>query len=248
MEKDLIVVTPATLEIVGSEQAFYTNSYTKYSKARNTLDAYQSDWADFHMWCYKRQCRCFPADPKDVADYLEDRATNRWIGPSGKNRKDVEKSPLKWNTLERRLTTIGKMHKHMKLPFNRNDPAIESTMKGIKRKLSEELPCQIIEERKDPTLIDEIRKMVQAIPVQREGGPHLIGMRDRALLLIGFSGALRRSEIARIRIEHVKFVREGVELLIPWSKTGRRDLAIPYGSNHETCPVRALKDWVEASG
>lgn len=248
MENELVVVTPELQELASPELNIYSNSYTKYSKARNTLDAYKSDWADFHAWCIKRQCRCFPADPRDVADYLEDRATNSWIGPLGKNKKLQEKQPLKWNSLQRRLTTISKMHKQLNLPFNPNDQAIKDTLSGIKRKLSEEQVHRIEETRKSPTLIDEIRKMIQAIPVEKEGRDHLIGIRDRALLLIGFAGALRRSEIAKIHLEHLTFVKEGIELLIPWSKTGRRDIAIPYGSNPETCPVRTVQDWIKAAG
>lgn len=248
MENELIVVTPEVQEIGPANQEFYSNRYTQYSKARNTVDAYQSDWADFHMWCYKRQCRCLPADPRDVADYLEDRATNCWVGPSGKIRKATEKPPLKWNALLRRLTTIAKMHQHMKLPFNRKDPAIETTLSGIKRFLSQEHSERIIEVRKQPALIEDIRKMIQAIPIEKEGRSYTQGIRDRALLLIGFAGALRRSELVKIKLEHIKYVKEGIELLIPWSKTGKRELAIPYGSNPDTCPIRSLQDWINVSG
>lgn len=248
MEKDLIVVTPEVQEIGIPEPEIYTNRYTKHSKARNTIKAYQSDWADFHNWCFDKQCRALPANPKDVADYLSDRATHRWEGPSGKAREKVEKPPLKWNTLERRLTTICKMHQHMNQPFNRRDPAIETTMSGIKRLLSQEHSERIVETRKDPTLMEDIRKMIQAISIYKDGQLSIIGIRDRALLLIGFAGALRRSEIVKIKLEHVKFVKEGIELLIPWSKTGRRDLAIPFGSNPETCPVRSLQEWLRCSG
>jgi integrase len=75
----------------------------------------------------------------------------------------------------------------------------------------------------------------------------LIGIRDKALLLIGFTCALRRSEIANIHIEHLQSSENGFKLNIPWSKTGERNPIIPYGGNPLTCPVRALRNWIQVA-
>lgn len=226
-------------ENVLTTNVVYSNFFTHHDKAEATRNAYLSDWEDFCMWCQKRNCSYLPADPCKVADYLEDRAKNTWKGISGKNRLIKEKAPLKWNTLMRRLTAISKTHHYTGYEFNRKHPAIEKTLKGVKRILSKYCFERIVETRKDPLLIEDIRKMIEALP------DNIRGVRDRALLLTGFVGALRRSEICQICLEHLKFTKEGLELFIPWSKTGARYVYLPYGSNPITCPVRSLREWVE---
>lgn len=217
----------------------YTNSFTEKDMETSSIDAYFSDWEDFSMWCRQNARQLMPTNPHDVADYLEDRARNSWIGISGKGRQLKEKAPLKWNSLERRLTAITKIHQYNGHELNRKDPAIKRTLSGIRKELSKEQPHRIIEDRKSPVLMDDLRKMVDSLP------DTLSGKRDRALLLIGFTGALRRSELANIRREHLKLVKEGFEILLPWSKTGMREVTIPYGSNYSTCPVRSLQSWMK---
>jgi integrase len=88
------------------------------------------------------------------------------------------------------------------------------------------------------TIKDKERKPVRA----------LIAIRDRALVLIGFVSAMRRAEIAALTMQDLKFIEEGIELHITQSKTGERELVIPYGSNPLTCPIRALKAWLQEAG
>ena len=216
----------------------YTNSFTEKDMESSSIDAYLSDWEDFCIWCRENNRLFIPANPHDVADYLEDRARNSWVGISGKGRQLKEKAPLKWNSLERRLTAIVKIHQYNGHEVNRKDPAIKRTLGGIRKELSKEQPHRIIEDRKAPVLMEDLRKMIESLP------DTLSGKRDRALLLIGFTCALRRSELANIRREHLKLVKEGYELLLPWSKTGKREPLIPYGSNFSTCPVRSLQEWM----
>jgi integrase len=217
----------------------YSNAFTSFDKANSTKDAYFSDWEDFCSWCLQNGHSYLPANPESVADYLADRATNKWIGPQGRQRKLAEKQPLKWNSLQRRLAAISKVHKNCGQPFERSHSAISKTLDGMKRRLSMERPQQIIECRKDPLIIEDIRGMVESLPRT------LAGVRDQALILVGFAGALRRSELATIKFEHVKLLNEGLEIFLPWTKTGPRTVRIPYGSNPLTCPVRALKEWIE---
>jgi integrase len=99
---------------------------------------------------------------------------------------------------------------------------------------------------KTPVLVDDLKRMVSRLP---EG---LIGVRDRALLLIGFCGAFRRSELVALDAADVASTREGLVLTIRRSKTDQegegRKIGIPYASHVETCPIRSLQDWLERSG
>ncbi len=242
MKNELIAITPSEIYNPSKvESTRYTNSFTEQDMAKTSIGAYLSDWEDFYIWCNQKGRQLLPSNPHDVADYLEDRAKNSWVGISGKTRDLKEKQPLKWNSLERRLTAITKINQYNGHEFNRKDPAIRRTLGGIKRVLSKEQTHQIIEDRKSPVLMEDIRKMIDSLT------DSLTDKRDKALLLIGFSGALRRSELVNIQKEHLQFLKEGIVLLLPWSKTGMRDVIIPYGSNPNTCPVRALQDWINAA-
>ncbi|HEY4830948.1 MAG TPA: tyrosine-type recombinase/integrase [Waddliaceae bacterium] len=242
MKNMLIPITPSEIYNPSQvEYVRYANSFTEQDMSKNSICAYLSDWEDFCRWCNHNHRQFMPANPHDVADYLEDRAKNSWVGISGKNRDLKEKTPLKWNSLERRLTAITKIHQYNGYNFSRKDSAIRRTLNGIKRVLSKEQTHQILEDRKSPVLMEDIRKMIGSLP------DTLTGKRDRCLLLIGFSGALRRSELASIQKENLKFLKEGIVVLLPWSKTGMREVNIPYGSNPDTCPVRALQEWIHAA-
>jgi integrase len=243
MENELITITHSEIFNPTEQRAVrYTNSFTEKEMELSSLDAYLSDWEDFCMWCKQNSRQFMPTHPHDVADYLEDRARNSWVGISGKKRKLKEKDPLKWNSLERRVTAITKIHQYNGHKLNRNDSAIKRTLASIRKELSKEQPHQIIEDRKSPVLMEDLRKMVDSLP------DTLVGKRDRALLLIGFAGALRRSELANIKREHLTLVNEGYEILFPWTKTGMKKVHIPYGSNFCTCPVRSLQVWMKEAG
>jgi integrase len=99
---------------------------------------------------------------------------------------------------------------------------------------------------KTPVLIEDLRRMVARLPAT------LLGARDRALLLVGFSGAFRRSELVALNVDDVAFTRDGLAVTIRRSKTDQagegRKIALPYGSNPETCPIRSLQDWMASSG
>lgn len=213
-----------------------TQDFVQHARSANTLNAYLSDWEDFNLWCSQRQLMALPGDPQVVARYLADRAAHSWIGISGKKRELKEKPPLKVASLLRRLTTISRMHQRHNYPFNRRHPDIEDVMAGIKRKLG------VAQHRKDPILIEDLRGMVENLP------DTLIGVRNRSLLLMGFTGAFRRSELVSLCYEDLKFKREGIEVTLRRSKVDQegqgRILPIPFGSNPSTCPVRAIQDWL----
>lgn len=117
---------------------------------------------------------------------------------------------------------------------------VRNTLKGIRR-MKGTAPSQ-----KSPALTDDIRAMVGATD---EG---LIGLRDRALILLGFAGAFRRSELVSLTAEDCGFGKDGLTIVLRRSKTDQtgegRKIGIPYGSNPETCPVRTVQAWIEGAG
>jgi integrase len=195
------------------------------AKAPATLRAYPSDWCDFEDWCRMRQLQALPALPQTVALYITDRA-----------------SSLASGTITRRLTSITKAHQSSGFP---DSPAstrhfvVGETLKGIRRTIG------TAQKGKDPLLANDIRAIVAA---SEEG---LQGLRDRALVLVGFAGAFRRSELARIDVCDLSFNKDGVVIDIRVSKTDQegtgRKVGLPFGKSPGTCPVLALRRWFSES-
>jgi|SRR5579871_968124 len=199
-------------------------NYILSAKSHATLRAYRADWRHFEEWCRQKGFPALPAEPETVGLYLgEIAATHR---PS---------------TLSRRLTSINKVHRAAGLPAPAlmEHLSVGETLKGIRRVHG------TAQKGKQPLFTGDLRAIVDSLPCG------LIGIRDRALLLTGFAGAFRRSELAAIRVEDVEETKEGLLVRILRSKTdpeGKgRESAIPYGSTPETCPVRAWRDWMAAS-
>jgi len=194
--------------------------FIQASKAENTLRGYQSDWRDFCGWCEAHSLSPLPALPETVAAYIAECAGR-----------------LKVGSIQRRLNAIAEAHKAMTLESPTHSPIVANTMKGIRRTLG------TAANQKAPTLTDDIRAMVDAT----DAG--LIGLRDRALILLGFAGAFRRSELIGLDIEDCAFSRDGLTITLRRSKIDQqavgRKIGIPYGANPETCPVRVLQGWIE---
>ena len=199
--------------------------FVRAAKAPSTLRAYRSDWDHFRHWCDEHTLCPLPASPETVALYLAAlAATHR---PA---------------TMTRRLTAITKAHQiagHPS-PATMQQPAVSETLKGIRRTLG------TAQQIKAPLLTADVRRMVEALP------DNLAGRRDRALLLLGFAGGFRRSELAALDVEDVLPTEDGLVVKLRRSKTdpeGKgRDVGIPYGSTPSTCPVRALTAWMTAAG
>jgi site-specific recombinase XerD len=201
-----------------------TQEYLENARSRNTIRGYSSDWKQFERWCGERAINALPATPDSIAVYLSDRA-----------------GVLKTSTLEHHLSAIAKAHKAAGYASPIKDNVfICETLKGIKR-VHGMAPVQ-----KAPVLTDDLRVMLRHIPAG------ILGVRDRALLLVGFCGAFRRSELVSLDCSDLAFTPEGLRVTLRRSKTdqeGRgRSIAIPFASNAQTCPVRALRAWLEASG
>lgn len=197
--------------------------YARESRAPNTRRAYRADWADFTTWCQTQGKTALPATPATVVLYLSDRA-----------------EVLKTATLQRRLTAISQAHKAADLDTPSADRAVRRVMTGIRREKG------TAQEGKAPAVTREIRTMVATLP------PDLRGHRDRALLLLGFAGAFRRSELVALDVADVQETEEGLVIQLRRSKTDQegegRTVGIPYGSRPQTCPVRAVRAWRTAAG
>lgn len=197
--------------------------YTRQSKAVNTTRSYRADWVDFTDWCQKRSLSALPAEPQTVALYLTDLADSR-----------------RTSTLQRRLAAISQAHQAAGYDSPTTGYVVRTVWAGIRRAKG------TYQEGKDPILVEDLRLMVSQLPET------LTGKRDRALLLVGFAGGFRRSELVSINREDLQTVPRGWVIHLRRSKTdqeGRGEkVGIPRGSRPETCPIRALEAWLSASG
>jgi integrase len=210
-------------DVVPSPSLDQARVFIRASKAENTLRGYESDWREFCAWSEGHAVGPLPATPETVASYIAECAGH-----------------LKPGSIQRRLNAIAEAHKAAGLDSPTAAGMVKNTMKGIRRTLGT-APVQ-----KSPTLTDDIRAMVDAADVG------LIGARDRALILLGFAGAFRRSELVALDVEDCAFGKDGLTVTLRRSKTDQqaagRKIGIPYGSNPETCPVRTVQAWPELTG
>jgi integrase len=194
--------------------------YIRASKAESTLRGYSADWRDFCAWSEAHGLPQLPAIPESVAAYIAECAGR-----------------LKVGSIQRRLNAITEAHKAVGADSPTRHAIVSNTMKGIRRTIGT-APAQ-----KAAALTDDIRAMVDAA----DAG--MIGLRDRALLLLGFASAFRRSELVGLDLEDCAFGKDGLTVTLRRSKTDQlgagRKVGIPYGSNPETCPVRTLRDWTD---
>jgi site-specific recombinase XerD len=220
-------LVPAVLPAGGTlKQALdAARKYIDMATAPNTVRAYESDWAHFEAWCREQGLRPFPADPATVGLYMAALA-----------------STAKVSTIRRRLAAISKHHRDAGRysPCSMKYSAICEVLNGIQREKGTRPAA------KAALSTDELRAMVSALPQTPRG------LRDRTLLLVGFAGGFRRSELAALDMADVNDTGDGLKVLIRRSKTDQegagRTIGIPYGSDPRTCPVRAYRAWVKASG
>ena len=195
------------------------------SKSNNTLRAYQSDFKDFSLFCSKNGFQAIPTTPNVIALYITHLS-----------------SYSKYSTLKRRIASISALHKMKGHYIDTKHPIIIENLMGIKRTIGSH------QKGKKPLLISNIKLLIEVIDKSKE--KDLKKIRDKALILIGFSGGFRRSELVNIEIEDIEFVSEGVKLFIKRSKTDQSGAgmikAIPYFENINFCPVIALKNWIDA--
>ncbi|MBD1134130.1 tyrosine-type recombinase/integrase [Pelagibacterales bacterium SAG-MED48] len=197
------------------------------SKARNTVRAYKSDFSDFGLFCAQNGFKSLPSEPKVVSLYLTHLST-----------KDA-----KMSTLKRRLVSIGLIHKLKGHYLDTKHPAIIENIMGIKRRKGS------FQKAKKPLLINSLKKIINVIDQQKK--EEIKKLRDRSIILIGFSGGFRRNEIVSLDYDDLDFVPEGLKLSIRRSKTDQFGegftKALPYFDSSQYCPVVSLKKLLDLS-
>jgi site-specific recombinase XerD len=197
------------------------------SKANNTVRAYKSDFSDFGMFCTQNGFKSLPSEPKVVSLYLTHLST-----------KDA-----KMSTLKRRLVSIGIIHKLKGHYLDTKHPAIIENIMGIKRRKGS------FQKAKKPILINSLKIIINAIDQQKK--EEIKKLRDRSIILIGFSGGFRRNEIVSLDYDDLDFVPEGLKLSIRRSKTDQFGegftKALPYFDSSQYCPVVSLKKLLDLS-
>jgi len=198
----------------------------KSSKANNTLRAYKSDFKDFGAFCVKHGFSSMPTEPKVVSLYLTHLSANSKI-----------------STLRRRLVSIGVVHKLKGHYLDTKHPVIIENLMGIKRKKGS------IQIGKKPILINHLKQIINVIDQQKI--EKIKKIRNRTLILIGFGGGFRRTELISIDHEDIDLVEEGVKITLRRSKTDQFGeglvKGLPYFTNEKYCPVTSLKNWLNIS-
>ena len=198
----------------------------KSSKASNTLRAYKADYKDFTRFCIKHGFKPMPSEPKIISLYLTHLSQTS-----------------KFSTLKRRLASISVIHKLSGHYIDTKHPIITENLMGIKRVKGS------YQKAKKPLLINDLKITIDVINKDKNEKRKA---KNKALILIGFAGGFRRSELVDILFEDIDFVSEGVKIFIKRSKTDQSGegmtKGIPYFSNKDYCPVISLKNWLEKSG
>ena len=198
-------------------------AYQDAADAPSTLRAYASDLKNYEAWCARHGMVALPATPDVVGAYL---------AAAGEG--------YAMQTLRRRVAAIARASGVSGHPLDTKHPAIRETLRGIGRTHGSR------SRRSAALTTTEVKALNQVCE------PGLAGDRDRALLLVAFAGALRRSELVALDVEKLTWSNEGVKLLLERSKTDKEgegaEVMIVFGGNEATCPVRALSLWLEAAG
>jgi site-specific recombinase XerD len=199
----------------------------KSSKSINTIRAYKSDFKDFCLFCAKHSFKALPTEPKIIALYLT----------------YLSSKDAKMSTLKRRLVSISMMHKLKGHYLDNKHPVIIENLMGIKRTKGS------IQRGKKPILINHLKAIINVI--NEEKTEEIKKRRDKAIILVGFGGGFRRTELISIDHEDLEFVPEGVKITIKRSKTDQfgegMTKGLPYFANETYCPVTHLKKWIEIS-
>lgn len=219
-----------TLELSGADQV---KAFQDAAWAPNTRAGYQGDWTAFTTWCQEQNLQALPAAPLTVATYLATRANlvdeqgNWFYAPA---------------TLSRWLAAINKAHGLAGYPKPGADPTVATTIAGIRRERARP------ESKKAPLVLSELKRALAAIDINTWPAG-VIGHRDRLILLLGFAGAFRRSELVALNLSDITpHEEDGLHIRLLASKTDQEGRGatkgIPYGANPATCPPCAYARWL----
>jgi integrase len=218
----------ATVHIVGglpsTEILARARDYAEASVSANTRRAYATDWRDFAAFCDAHALVAMPATPQTIAAYATSLADRAKI-----------------STIRRRLATVSVLHQRAGHDSPCGHRIVRDVVRGIARELG------VAPTRKDAVTLEGLRALLLAI-----AGDDVAAMRDRAIILLGFAAALRRSEIAALRVEDLRWSKHGLLVRIARSKTDQLgegvELAVPFVPTESMCAVRAVKRYVLAAG
>ena len=195
------------------------------SKAKNTQRAYKSDIADFCLFCSKHNFNFMPSKPEIISLYLT-----------------YMSNTYKFSTIKRRLASIKIFHRLKGHHIDLQHPVINENLSGIKRKIGS------YQKGKKPISINILNNIINFIDSKNVNN-NLLYLRDKSLLLIGFSGGFRRSELVSLKKNDLEFVDEGLKIFIKKSKNDQFGeglvKAIPYFKNKNCCPVENTKTWIK---
>jgi site-specific recombinase XerD len=199
----------------------------KNSKSFNTNRAYKADYKHFVNFCKTSGYQYLKPEIKTVSVYLTHLSNNKY----------------KFSTIRRRLVSLSLAFKLSGNYIDIKHPLIDENMKSIKRKLGS------FQRGKNPILLEDLNKIVSVIEKNKS---NLRKIRDKTIILLGFSGGFRRSEIVSLDYEDLEFVKEGVKVLLTKSKTDQYGegflKGIPYFNNQNICPIISLSQWLSVSG
>ena len=197
------------------------------SKAKNTIRAYKSDFKDFGLFCSQNGFKALPSEPKIVSLYLTYLSTKE----------------VKMSTLKRRLVSIGVIHKLKGYYLDTKHPSIIENIMGIKRRKGSK------QKGKKPLLINNLKQIINVIDEKKID--EIKKLRDRSIILIGFSGGFRRNEIVSLDYDDLDFVNEGLKITLKRSKTDQFGeglvKGLPHFENSQYCPVISLRKWIKIS-
>jgi integrase len=205
--------------------ADHAEEYSESAQSPATRRAYATDLRDVEAWCSRQGAEAYPLRPSVARLYLTH------LAEGGKSLATIE---------GRRSAIIGE-HRRRELPHPFGAPEVERFWKGLRNRLG-----TAPKGAKDALLVEDLRRIVDPL------GERVVDLRDRALLVVGWASACRRSELVAFDVADVRFVKEGIELSVRRSKTDQEGagcvIGVPFGSRIETCPVRALRAWLDAAG
>lgn len=206
--------------------------YARDHRAANTKRAYEADLRDFADWCERYDRSPLPASVETVGLYVGALAAENKLA-----------------TIERRLAAISVAHKEAGYdsPASVAEQPLRRIWEGLVREKSR------VQDKAEPLLVADLKRIVETLPRQQDGELSLRALRDRALLLVGWSAALRRSELVGITSADVDWIEaKGMNVTITRSKTDQHGeglvKGIPFGNHADTCPVLALRTWLRRAG
>lgn len=196
--------------------------YAERSRAPSTDKAYRAAWADFEEFCQEYRAVALPAQPSSVAAYITHLADGQKVA-----------------TIQLKLAAIAAAHRRAGHPNPGDDERVKTIMAGIRRTLG------TAPDKKAPVRLDQLRKMIESLP---DG---LAGVRDKAIILAGWAGAFRRSELVGLNVSDLRFAPDKMSLRVRRSKTDPegqgKTKTIPVLDDSQICPVRALRAWLKAA-